>query len=135
MGSYGNGESKEEEKKTIRRPGYLSLSLSHSPTHTTCLHRKLRAEAAELIDDESRWEALYCLEDCRTARGATGLLQRAHPGPWRLYETHEDEEPPQVGKMLLETAQRPPRAEIVALLNAAAAGKKPPGGGSWWGGL
>ena len=86
--------------------------------------RALRAQAAALIDDPSLWLDLYWLEDLRTAKGATGFLFRAWPGPWAVHHAtaHGDApadalaEPP-----VLVSAERPSRQAQIDALNAALA--------------
>jgi len=107
-------------QKVEHQHAHDRCSVGTAPSALPC--RQLKAQAAELIDDPSAWEALFHLEDVRTAAGAVGMLHRAYPGPWRLYSLIEAEErgdPPQVGRLLLEAEDRPVRAEVVRLLNEA----------------
>ncbi len=46
--------------------------------------RRLKQQAADIIDDPSTWLPLYYMWDLRTAQGATGLLFRSWPGDWQV---------------------------------------------------
>lgn len=128
-------------------PGHLIAVVNPSWTDSRDVgqlwDRRLKAAAAALIDDPAAWEAVYHLEDTRTSKGALGLVERSFPGPWMVYPATVEEEGEAEGALaagaaVLEAAERPARADIVAALNAAAEARG--GGGSgkskgWWGGL
>lgn len=101
------------------------------PTYLQLWDRKLKAAAAELIDDPASWLPLYHLWDIRTAQGATGILFRAWPHDWQLYSTCGQEEPAAAldSPPLLVAAEQPAREVQIELLNAALREQGPR---PWW---
>ncbi|KAL4436363.1 hypothetical protein ABPG77_009925 [Micractinium sp. CCAP 211/92] len=119
----------------VLEPGHTLLVVN--PTFTSSRDigqlwdRKLKAAAAEIIDDASAWLPLYHLWDVRTAQGATGMLFRAWPYDWQLYSTCGAEEPGAALDVppLLVSPEQPAREQQIELLNAAL---KEQGPRPWW---
>ena len=97
--------------------------------------RRLRQQAAAVIDAPAAWLPLYHLWDVRTARGATGMLFRSWPHAWKLYSTCGEEEPAAAldSPPILVSAERPTMQQQIEALNAALAEQqKQQQGRAWW---
>lgn len=122
-----------------------ACTLSRLPqTKTSQLwDRKLRAQAAAIIDEAGAWLPLWWLSDVRTARGATGMLYRCWPGPWALFSTSQHQETPTDAfseEPVLVSDERPTQAAQLAALNGALAAaaeaerqRKAAARKEWWG--
>ncbi|KAF5832662.1 hypothetical protein DUNSADRAFT_11406 [Dunaliella salina] len=65
-----------------------------------------------------QWDPLYHCRIVRTSRGGTGLLHRAWPGPWRVYEAPAGNAS-KIGELVLKSDVRPSAQQLVDVLSEA----------------
>mmetsp|Transcript_18608 Transcript_18608/g.52316 ORF Transcript_18608/g.52316 Transcript_18608/m.52316 type:complete len:354 (-) Transcript_18608:312-1373(-) len=66
----------------------------------------------------SQWEPLFHCRIVRTSRGGTGLLHRAWPGPWRVYEAPAGNAS-EIGELVLKSDVRPSTQQLLDVLGEA----------------